>query len=188
MGFSKVLKTTIISLGLLSLVACSSYHDDEDKDYLAFRSGSSNSDQVTLSAVDGDASFPGVTDEELESSSMAEQAAKAKDYTVLFGFDSSRVRPEYQAIVESNARYLKSHPNARIRLEGHTDPRGSREYNIGLGQRRSDSIEKQLEMLGVTRQQMASVSYGKERLAAPGNDEEAYRLDRRVELVYEDKG
>ncbi len=75
-------------------------------------------------------------------------------------------------------------PTARVRLEGHTDERGSREYNIGLGERRAQAVRRALLLQGVAEAQITTVSYGEERPAAEGNDEAAYAQNRRVELVY----
>lgn len=105
--------------------------------------------------------------------------------TVYFSYDQHSIEPQYMAVIEANAQYLKSHPNAKVRLEGHTDPRGSREYNIGLGQRRGNAVEQQFQRMGVPDHQMVVVSYGKEKLAVPGNSDADYRLDRRVEIIYE---
>ncbi len=106
------------------------------------------------------------------------------DNTVYFGFDRSNVSSKYDYIVQVNANYLKSHSQAKVRLEGNTDPRGSREYNIGLGQRRSDGVDQRLIALGVNPKQLVTVSYGRERPALPGDSEEAYSKDRRVNIVY----
>lgn len=104
--------------------------------------------------------------------------------TIYFDFDKSYINPDYQYVIDANAKYLKSHPSAKVRLEGNTDPQGSREYNIGLGQRRAVSVAEQLEAQGVSSSQLVSVSYGQERPAMAGSTEDAYRLDRRVDLVY----
>ena len=104
--------------------------------------------------------------------------------TVYFDFDSSNVSQKYMYVVQANANYLKAHPSAKIRLEGNTDPRGSREYNIGLGQRRAAAVAQQLEAMGIPDSQLVTVSYGQERPAVDGNDESAFALDRRVDIVY----
>lgn len=106
------------------------------------------------------------------------------DNTVYFGFDRSSVSSKYDYILQVNANYLKSHPQAKVRLEGNTDPRGSREYNIGLGQRRSDGVDQRLIALGVSPRQLVTVSYGQERPAVPGDSAAAYAKDRRVNIVY----
>lgn len=107
--------------------------------------------------------------------------------TIYFAFDSNVVQSMYQSIVQANANYLKSHHSAKVRLEGNTDPRGSREYNIGLGQRRASAVAQQLEMLGVSSEQIVTVSYGQERPVMTGDSEQAYALDRRVDIVYMSK-
>jgi peptidoglycan-associated lipoprotein len=103
--------------------------------------------------------------------------------TVYFGYDSSEIQGEYVAIVAAHAAYLAKYPAARIRLEGHTDERGSREYNIGLGERRAQAVRKALMLQGVADGQITTVSYGEERPAAEGHDEAAYAQNRRAVLV-----
>jgi peptidoglycan-associated lipoprotein len=102
---------------------------------------------------------------------------------VYFAFDSSEIRPEYVGVVAAHAAYLAKFPAARVRLEGHTDERGSREYNIGLGERRAQTVRKALTLQGVADSQITTVSYGEERPAADGSDEAAYAQNRRVEIV-----
>ena len=87
-------------------------------------------------------------------------------------------------MVAAHAGYLVKYPAARLRLEGHTDERGSREYNIGLGERRAQSVRKALMLQGVAEAQIATVSYGEERPAVEGSEESAYAQNRRVELVH----
>jgi peptidoglycan-associated lipoprotein len=103
---------------------------------------------------------------------------------VYFDLDSSEIRDEDRSIVEAHASYLVARPQARLRLEGHADERGSREYNIALGERRANSVRQLMGLFGVDEQQLTSVSYGEERPAALGHDESAWQLNRRVELAY----
>jgi peptidoglycan-associated lipoprotein len=119
--------------------------------------------------------------------SAAQQQALAalKDRSVIyFEYDSSEIRQEYVGVVAAHAAYLVKYPTARARLEGHTDERGSREYNIGLGERRAQTVRKAMQLQGVTDAQMTTVSYGEERPAAEGSDEAAYSRNRRVEISY----
>lgn len=104
--------------------------------------------------------------------------------TVYFDFDKSNIKPEARKIIEAHAEYLAGHPNVRIVLEGHCDERGTREYNLGLGERRAKSVEQVLNLLGVSGSQLEMVSYGEERPAAMGHDESSWALNRRVEFVY----
>jgi peptidoglycan-associated lipoprotein len=103
---------------------------------------------------------------------------------VYFDFDSSTIHGEDRAIIQAHADYLSRHPSVKVTLEGHTDERGSREYNIGLGERRAKAVADMMELMGVSPQQISTVSYGEERPAALGHDEAAWRLNRRVEIVY----
>jgi len=103
---------------------------------------------------------------------------------IYFDFDRSDIRGEYTEMLQAHGRYLASNPNARLRLEGHTDERGSREYNIGLGERRAQAVRRVLMLQGVQGSQLITVSYGEERPAVIGSDEEAFALNRRVELIY----
>lgn len=103
---------------------------------------------------------------------------------IYFDFDNSEIKGEGTDIVAAHARYLASHANVHVRLEGHTDERGSREYNIGLGERRAQSVRRALLLQGAADAQITTVSYGAERPAAAGHDEAAWAKNRRVEIVY----
>jgi len=112
------------------------------------------------------------------------QAGLLAKRVVYFDFDSSEIKGEGTDIVAAHAKYLASNPNARIRLEGHTDERGSREYNIGLGERRAQSVRQALLLQGASDGELSTVSYGEERPAVAGHDETAWSKNRRVEIVY----
>jgi peptidoglycan-associated lipoprotein len=111
-------------------------------------------------------------------------AALQQKSVVYFEYDSSEIRSDYIPVVAAHATYLIKYPTARVRLEGHTDDRGSREYNIGLGERRAQAVRRALLAQGVAESQVATVSYGEERPAVEGADEAALAQNRRVELVY----
>ncbi|MEZ5458489.1 MAG: peptidoglycan-associated lipoprotein Pal [Steroidobacteraceae bacterium] len=103
---------------------------------------------------------------------------------VYFAFDRAEIRSEDAPMVAAHAAWLAANPQARIRLEGHTDERGTREYNIGLGERRAQTVRRALTLQGVADNQIATVSFGEERPAAAGEDEAAWSQNRRVELLY----
>jgi peptidoglycan-associated lipoprotein len=103
---------------------------------------------------------------------------------IYFDFDKSDIRPEFAPIVQANAQFLVAHSGARLKLEGNTDERGTREYNIGLGERRAQAVRRALMLQGVAETQLSTVSFGAERPAAEGDTEEAWAKNRRVELVY----
>jgi peptidoglycan-associated lipoprotein len=103
---------------------------------------------------------------------------------ILFDYDRADIRPEFVPIVAAHAKFLNGNANRKVRLEGHSDERGSREYNIGLGERRAQTVRRALMLQGVTENQITTVSYGEERPAVQGSDEAAYSKNRRVELSY----
>lgn len=102
---------------------------------------------------------------------------------IYFDFDRSDIRPEYASLINSHAKHLAA-AGAKIRVEGHTDERGSREYNIALAERRGQAVRRALMLQGAGDAQLTTVSYGEERPAVAGSDESAYEKNRRVELVY----
>lgn len=104
--------------------------------------------------------------------------------TIYFDFDSFTVRAEAQPILEQHARFLAANRDRQVSLEGHTDERGGREYNLALGQKRAEAVRRALTQLGVTDGQLEAVSFGKEKPAVQGADEAAYAQNRRVELNY----
>ena len=110
-------------------------------------------------------------------------AVTAADRIIYFDYDSSEIRPEYADRIAAQARRLVASPGLRVRLEGHTDERGSREYNIALAERRAQAVRRALLLQGVAEGQIVTVSYGEERPAVEGSDEAAYEKNRRVELV-----
>ncbi len=101
-----------------------------------------------------------------------------------FDFDSNVVRDGDKPAIDANAHYLMNHPHMAVSVQGNTDPRGSREYNIGLGERRAKAVEAILLSDGVNAEQIHIVSFGAEKLASFGRTEADYQLDRRVVLVY----
>lgn len=103
----------------------------------------------------------------------------------LFSYDDSTLASKYLPSVNAQAEYLKNHPGARVLIAGHTDERGSREYNVALGEHRANTVADILRMAGVSRQQVRVVSYGKERPANYGHDESSHAQNRRVEFTYE---
>ena len=123
-----------------------------------------------------------------EASGAAAKAAAAalatRERIVYFDFDSFVIRPEARPTIEAHGRRLRADAKLHVALEGHTDDRGGREYNLGLGQKRADAVRKALSLLGVADGQMEAVSFGKEKPAVPGNTEAAMQENRRVEINY----
>jgi peptidoglycan-associated lipoprotein len=148
----------------------------------ASTSASAPSDQSQSSGADdanarGIAGAPG-TD------AAGPSSAQLQNRTIYFDFDSSDIKAEYNDLITAHARYLAANPSMKVRLEGNTDERGSREYNIGLGERRAQSLRRALMLQGVTESQLTTVSYGEERPAVTGHAEDAWARNRRANIVY----
>ena len=114
----------------------------------------------------------------------AERQRLMQQLVVYFDYDAADILPEFNALLQAHGQFLAQNPNTQIRLEGHADERGSREYNIGLGELRAQSVRRILMLQGASASQLTTVSYGEERPAQTGSDEESWRLNRRVVLVY----
>lgn len=103
---------------------------------------------------------------------------------VYFDYDSDAIKPEFQTLIESHARFLKTNGSRKVVVEGHTDERGGREYNLALGQRRAEAVRRSLGLLGIGDNQVEAVSFGKEKPAVAGSDEAAWAQNRRAEIAY----
>jgi peptidoglycan-associated lipoprotein len=121
---------------------------------------------------------------ELTSRSVVLPAELADRRIIYFAFDSDSISAEDQALIAAHARFMAGRAGVRMRLEGHTDQRGTREYNVGLGERRAQAVRRALGLQGVAEARLSTVSYGEEQPAVAGEDETAYSRNRRVELVY----
>jgi peptidoglycan-associated lipoprotein len=145
-----------------------------------------NGTQVPASAAAGAGGEPSTTTTPLggEEGGMPGATGALARRVIYFDFDKSDVKPEFAEIVTAHARNLTSHPVLKIKLEGNTDERGTREYNIGLGERRAQAVRRALMLQGVAETQIMTVSFGAERPAVEGDDEAAWAKNRRVELVY----
>jgi peptidoglycan-associated lipoprotein len=175
MKWSPVLVLSVLVLGL---AACKSRQPQPDTTAPATDAGAQTSGLGTEAT-------PEVEDIRALSAKRQQALAALQAHNVIyFEYDSSEIRGESLQIVADHAAYLAKYPEARVRLEGHTDERGSREYNIGLGERRGQTVRKSLMLQGVRDSQIVTVSYGEERPAAPGSNEAAYAKNRRVELMH----
>ena len=146
---------------------------------------------LALSGCAGPQELPPVEDKSVgaEAAGAADQAPlEAEDLLakkrVHFAFDSSTIDDEARALLEAHAAHLAANPRIKIHLEGHCDERGTREYNLALGERRAQAVERLLRVLGVAGGRVTTVSYGEEKPIAPEHNETAWRLNRRVEIVY----
>jgi peptidoglycan-associated lipoprotein len=166
MNLNKVLKGLLVAVPVLTLAACSS---DNDAD----------TTQATTNDV-----VQQTTDTSAADALRAELEALRQQNTIYFDFDKSEIRSEFASVLEAHAAFLKKTTTVSVTVEGHTDARGTPEYNIALGERRGQSVVKYLENLGVAAGQMSVVSYGEEKPMDAGNGEDAFAKNRRAVLVY----
>ncbi len=179
MKISKYARNLLVLIALIGMVACSSSGDMEEQ-----AGGESDSG---LSDIDATTQRTQQLQNEAERRAAEQQASierAALQTTVFyFDFDVAEFRPADRDVLTYHARNLAANSNSRIRLEGHADERGTREYNLALGERRAQSIMNFLIVNGASRSQIEVVSYGEERPADTGTSESAYQRNRRVEIV-----
>lgn len=175
------MKRFICSIGMTALlVGCgSSVNLDKDKVLVEDKSG------INLTPNNGNNSGLGINNNHVTKVDLdplkRPDAMSASLRMVYFDYDSFIVKTEFQSIIEAHARRIKAN-KGKIVLEGHTDERGGREYNLALGQKRAEAVRSAFRLLGVPDMQLEAVSFGKEKPAAPGADEAALAKNRRVEI------
>lgn len=171
----------VLSLLSILLVGCGSTVPLSDVPVAD--ASSSNVAAANAGSGSGAVKSGGASSSDLGAGGLA--SASAAQRTVYFDYDSYVIKPEFQSLIANHARFIKSQGARKIAIEGHTDERGGREYNLALGQKRADAVRSALSILGVTPAQMESVSFGKEKPAASGADEAAYAKNRRAEIRYQ---
>lgn len=169
-----MLKRTIYSLAIVALIAGCSSGTKLNETPVTDRSGTAGGQQgastVTQVVPDGTVGTA--------------QGPVGVERIVYFDYDSYTVKPEFQSLIDGHARFLKANPQRRVSIEGHTDDRGGREYNLALGQKRSEAVRRALTLLGVSDGQIEAVSFGKEKPAVTGSGEEVWAQNRRAEIRY----
>jgi peptidoglycan-associated lipoprotein len=115
---------------------------------------------------------------------LKDPASPLSKRSIYFDFDSFVVKPEFQGTVEAHGKFLVGNPSRRLVIEGNADERGSREYNLALGQKRAEAVKSRLRLLGVAESQMETVSFGEEKPVALGSDEASWAQNRRADLNY----
>lgn len=164
-------KLLVIAMFALMLGACAS---TTKKSETAPGQGTGQSSEV--GAAQPEQSFQG--------SPFEDPSNPLSKHTVYFDFDKSDIHPEDRDVIIAHAQYLVQHPNVKVVLEGNTDERGTREYNIALGERRAKAVSQLMQLQGVAKSQIDVVSFGEERPVALGHDESAWKLNRRVDITY----
>ena len=154
--------------------------------------GTTKDDSTVTSSGSGSSSGSGTTSATSSGSAWAghpldDPNSLLAKRIVYFAFDESVILDQDRPILDAHAQYLSQNPSAAVTLEGHTDERGTREYNLALGDRRATNVRQYMSLLGASGQQLRTVSYGEERPAAMGHNEEAWALNRRVEIIYRNR-
>ncbi|MEO8964754.1 MAG: OmpA family protein [Gammaproteobacteria bacterium] len=173
MKLKKLAQIMLVSCGILALGACSAKKHG---------AGANGSDASAMDAMNGGAQVSGVGEGQTFGDPGSSKALAAKG-TYYFDFNKYDVRQEDKPAVLSKADTLVANPNHKVLLEGHTDPRGSREYNVALGENRANSVLELMKSRGVNPNQVRVVSYGAERPAVQGHSEEDFQLDRRAVIA-----
>lgn len=164
---SRIAKSLSVAALAAALAACSSVKLDDQQGAGGAGSGGA-----------GGASAGGIMDP------FNPQSVLAQQRSVYFEFNSYTVSDQYRNLVEMHSRYLAGNPNQRVMIEGNTDARGGAEYNLALGQRRAEAVRRSLALLGVADGSMEAISYGKEKPAVAGTNDDARSQNRRVEISY----
>ena len=146
--------------------------------------GATSSSAADASKVDGSAVSKGAVASVNLNKAGQDAAMQATTRIVYFDYDSFVIRSEFQSVIEAHAKYLASDKSRKVAIEGHTDERGGREYNLALGQKRAEAVRKALTLLGVSESQLEAVSFGKEKPAVLGSTEAAMEKNRRAEISY----
>lgn len=166
----------ILALAVPALVAACATESPKDTGAAPAPSSSSSSAPSATSS--------GTPSQTTSGTGMASSAGMPSQRSVYYEFDKSDIRPGERAPVEANAKYLHDNPSVKVTVEGNCDERGSREYNLALGQRRSEGVVKLMRLLGAKDGQMEATSFGKEKPKAPGHDESSWQQNRRSDIVY----
>jgi peptidoglycan-associated lipoprotein len=182
-GMNKQLMGSILLA--VFLAACSGKQvKEEPKAAVEDRSPSASTTTTESMKEAPTATTAPVTEQKMEINPLKDPNNILSKRSIYFDFDKYEVKAEYRPLVEAHARYLSAHADAKVMLQGNTDERGSREYNLALGQRRADAVKKMLMLLGAREDQIESVSLGEEKPRAQGSSEEAYAQNRRGDILY----
>lgn len=178
---NRLTRITILATAALFVAACSSQPTrDED----AAARAAAEREAAEAAAREAAETARVAEPETVELDPLDDPSSILAERIIYFDFDRSDVKPEFMGVIQAHAQYLVANPDTTVALEGHTDERGSREYNVALGNRRAQAVRRMLMFHGVADRQVTTVSYGEEKPVALGQNEEAWTRNRRVEIVY----
>ena len=174
----------LAALAFLAAGCQSTPTDDSAADQGTTATGAAGEDGAQTSGVGDDGGFSGMDLDGGQAGGAGQGDPLLETTVIFFDYDSSEVRSDFNDVLAAHASYLAANPNVSVRLEGHADERGSREYNIGLGESRAQAVRRILVLQAVDASQVTTVSFGEDRPAMFGSTEEAWERNRRVEIVY----
>ncbi|MBV7314553.1 peptidoglycan-associated lipoprotein Pal [Shewanella sp. NIFS-20-20] len=180
MQLNTLLKAMAVSIPLLTLAACSSTSESE-LDSSSSTSQAGQETGLTNNGVETGGVAPMLSPEEQQKQKLENLR---KEHIIYFDFDRSDIQPQFAEIIQAHGEYLLEHPNVRVLIEGHSDERGTPEYNIALGERRAQATAKYLQSMGVQPSQLTLVSYGEEKPLDLSRTDEGFGKNRRAVLVY----
>ena len=175
-----IIRFMVIVITGLILTACGTSSEIQDTASVEDRTSTG----TDTSGANGTRSFGSGTDSRSGLSALNDPASPLSVRILYFEYDSSDILPAYREVLEAHANYLVQNPNVTMSLEGHADERGSREYNLALGERRSQNAKQLMMIFGPASLQIRTTSYGEERPVVEGHDEESWSQNRRVEIIY----
>ena len=179
-----MIKRITFALTVVALVAGCSSGVKLDDVPVEDKSATSTQGAAGGGANSGNTAQSGVAGVDLSQSARDAAGPVGVARIVHFDYDSYVIKPEFQSLIEAHSRFIKAGSGRKVMIEGHTDDRGGREYNLALGQKRAEAVRRSLGLLGVPDNQVEAVSFGKEKPAVPGNTEDAHAQNRRAELSY----
>jgi peptidoglycan-associated lipoprotein len=178
------MKHTLVMVGLVAMLSACGSAVKLDNVPVEDRSGSTTGSAGSGNAGSGSAVGKGTVASVDLTKSGQDAAMQATTRVVYFDYDSFAIRSEFQSVIESHAKYIRADKSRKVVIEGHTDERGGREYNLALGQKRAEAVRKALSLLGVADNQLEAVSFGKEKPAVQGTTEAVMEKNRRAEISY----
>lgn len=181
MRLNKIVKSLVVVLPFMVLSACTTTSENDDKSQVDTNSEVVSTVETAVDSVEVTAAKRAA---EIEEQKRQDLERLRSEHIVYFDFDVSNVNSQYAAVLDAHATFLNANSNVKVLVEGHADERGTPEYNIALGERRAKAVVTYLQNMGVSAEQITSVSYGEEKPMVKDRSEDAFAKNRRAVLVY----
>ncbi len=179
------MRKVVMTLVMLGVLAGCSSTPTKEQEGAAVEERKPTTSQATPKPADKGMSTKPLETKTVTVDPLKDPANILSKRSVFFDYDSNLVKDEFKPLITAHAKYLGQHPSTHVTIQGNTDERGSREYNIALGQRRADAVKQMLQLLGAGASQIETVSFGEEKPRNEGHDESAWAQNRRADIVYQ---